>query len=370
MIEEIKTAYRFLIVLGIGGLLLLLSVMVPVVSSDADFSIYNTGWNGCSELGKEAYGTGSLLPTVDISSSSQERILHTSLDELEGDIDPENSAIMIIGPELDFNEEERSYLHEFTALGGILFIADDFGSSDRLLSHLQTDTRITGSAMMDLSFMKSAEFSVTRDMKEHNITEGVDTILMNHPSTVSPGNNAETLINSSGASWLDRDLDGVRDVEEPQGPFSILTVENYGRGELIILSEPSLLINDMKEHFNNSRLLSNLIEHITNDRDTLVIDESHRDLANPVQYSNMIVGSLDIRGRIGILTGLIIFLVVISTPLPLKIWRGSKTLLRKVLSEESRKEPALDETLKRLFEKHPDWDRETIRRMIDDIEGA
>jgi hypothetical protein len=367
MIEEMKTAYRFLIVLSLGGLLLLFSVLVPVISSNADFSIYNTSWNGCSNIGKEAYSTGSFLPSIDVSSSSEEMIVHSSFVELREDLDPDDSSIMIIGPELEFTGDEIRFLHDYMFYGGILFLADDFGSGDQLLGSLETDTRISQKTMIDLSFMKQPVFSLTSDIRPHNITDGVNTILMNYPSTISGDNSSITLINSSEASWLDEKRDDERSIDEEMGPFSILTMEDYGEGKLIVLSDPSLLINNMRDEFDNSRLISNIISYISNGRSSLVIDESHRDLTNPVQVSNIFVGNLNLGSKISIITGFILFFILISTPYPKRIWKALERLLNKLLSEEEKGKTTLEENLKVVFQKHPEWDKDLMNRLIDDI---
>lgn len=370
MIEEIKTAYRFLIVMGIGALFFLFSVLVPVLSSNADFSIYNSSWNGCSSLGREAYGTGSFLPTIDISSSSEERVVHSSFSDLGSQVDPKGTAMMIIGPELDFDGDEGDFAHDFLMNGGILFLADDVGSGNQLLGYLDTDTRISGNIMIDLSFMKKAEFAVTNDLTPHNITEGVGTILMNFPSTISPSKEAKTLINSSGASWLDRTRNQKRDIGEPLGPFSILTIEDYGKGTLIVLSEPSLLINQMRDEFDNSILISNLIDFITKDRGSLVIDESHRDLTNPVQVANLFVGRLNIQEKMGVLIGLSLVFIILSTPYPKRLWKRLEMLLNKLLSEEEKTKPHPSEILDTVISRHPDWDRSVLERFINEIGGT
>jgi hypothetical protein len=369
MIEEIKTAYRFLIVMGVGGILFLFSVLVPVLSSDADFSIYNSSWNGCSTLGREAYQTGSFLPTIDISSSSEEKVVHSSFADLSDQLDPTDSAIMIIGPELDFDIDEGRFVHDFLNEGGMVLLADDVGSGNQLLGYLNTSTRVSGEIMIDLSFMKKAEFAVTNDLVPHNITEGVETLLMNYPSTISHSKETRPLINSSGASWQDRTRNGRRDVGEPLGPFSILTVEKYGKGQLIVLSEPSFLINNMRNQMDNSQLVSNLIDYISRERDTLVIDESHRDLTNPVQVANIFVGRLNLGEKVGILIGLSVFFLIISTPYPKLIWKRLESLLNKLLTEEEQSGPGPSEVIDEVLGRHPDWDRNQLERYIQEIGG-
>ena len=368
MIEEMKTAYRFLIVLGLGAVLLLFSIMIPVASSDADFSIYNTGWNGCSQLGVKAYQTGSFLPSVDISASSEESIHHLPLNELE--LDPSDSAIMIIGPAIDFDKEEASYIDDYMRRGGIVLLADDVGTGNQLLSGLKdTTTRIGGDIIADLSFDKQPEFGVTTNFTDHNITKGINRLLMNYPSTVIPSVRCISLINSSEASWLDINGNDDIDPDESLGPFNIMTIERYGRGSLIVLSEPSLLINQMRNKFNNSVLVDNLIEFMTEDRSTLVIDEYHRDSANPVQITTNFVKRMDFASKIGILVGITALFILISTPYPRRAWKLLERLLNKLLAEEAVKRITKEEVMTTIYKEHPDWDRKVLTKIIDDIEG-
>ena len=172
MIEEMKTVYRYLIVMGAGLLFLMISLMIPVLSTDADFSVYNRDWNGCSKLGKEVYGTGSLLPSIDISGSSEEIVAHSSLTEMSDLLEPESSVIIIIGPRTDFNDDEIGSVDTFLRRGGLLFLADDFGTGNELLSGLDTDTRISGEMMLDLAYrllVRARIDGVLREMLEHSL---------------------------------------------------------------------------------------------------------------------------------------------------------------------------------------------------------
>ncbi len=368
MIEEMKTAYRFLIVMGLGAVLLLFSIMVPVASSDADFSIYNSGWNGCSQLGVKAYQTGSFLPSVDVSTSSEEKIHHLPLNEL--DLNPSDSAIMIIGPTIDFEKEEASYIDDYLRKGGIVLLADDVGTGNQLLDGIMTTTtRISRDIIADLSFDKQPEFGVTTNITEHNLTKGVNRLLMNYPSTIIPSGRCIPLINSSEASWLDTNGNDDIDPDESLGPFNIMTIEQYGRGSLIVLSEPSLLINQMRNKFNNSNLVDNLVEFMTEDRSTLVIDEYHRDSANPVRVTTNFVKRMNFASKTGILVGITAVFILISTPYPKKGWKLLERLLNKLLAEEALKRPTKEDVMATIHNDHPDWDQKVLTKMIRDIEG-
>ncbi|MBN1539976.1 MAG: hypothetical protein JW939_07515 [Candidatus Thermoplasmatota archaeon] len=369
VIEQIKTAYRYLLVMGAGMILLLFSVMVPVLSSDSDFSIYNTGWNGCSRLGKDTYSTGSFIPTIDLSASSEERVVHSSFSEIGSDIRPSRSSLLIIGPDISFSREEGEFAHEFLSEGGLVLLADDFGTGNELLSYLNTTTRFSGRMMLDLSYMKSSKFSVTTEFFPHEVTRNLTMLLMNMPSTVVPSTKAFPVINSSKTSWLSLDGNERWDEDDPSGPFPILTIEKYGRGILAVLSEPSLLINQMRKEMDNGIFVQNLLGFISDGRDSVMIDESHRDLTNPVQVTNSFVASLDLHQKVGIMIALTIVFLVMSTELPRMLMGSVRKLIDRLLSEKPDGPGDARAPLEMVMERHPDWDRAELERLIRDIEG-
>ncbi|MGA1873740.1 MAG: DUF4350 domain-containing protein [Thermoplasmatota archaeon] len=370
MIEQVRTAYRYLLVMGAGLVLLMLSVMVPVLSSDADFSIYNTGWNGCSEIGKDTYSQGSFVPTIDLSGSTKDRVVHNSFSEMGSNIRPHRSALMIIGPDISFSREEGEFAHDFLMKGGLILVADDVGTGNELLGYLNTTTRITGRTMLDLSFMKSAKFSVTTEFSSHEITRNLTMILLNMPSTISPSASADPVVNSSRTSWLSMDGDQKWDAGEPQGPFPILTIERYGSGTLIVLSEPSLLINQMRGEMDNGIFVNNLIDFISVDRENIVIDESHRDLANPVQFTNSFVAALDPYQKVGLLVLISVIFIVLSTSYPRRSLSWLRDRIDRLLSEKTVERSDEVPPLEAVMNKHPDWDRRVLDRLVMDIEGV
>ena len=370
MIDQVKMAYRYLLVIAAGAFLLMLSITVPIISTNADFSIYNTGWNGCSGLGRSVYEQGSFLPTIDLSRSSKDEIVHTSLVDLEGSVEPESTSLMMIGPSVPFTEEEADFVHRFLVLGGTVLLADDFGTGNSLLSRLNTTTRISAEPLVDLSFIKKGEFSVTNRLSDHPICEGVGSLLMNHPSTVSATRGAFSIVNSTDASWLDVDGDMERDLTEPGGPLSIMTEEVYGRGRLLVLAEPSLLINQMEDRLNNSVLRKNLVALLAANKSTVLIDESHRDLDDPFRSFGSYTRGLSSAWKAAIIVSLIIATVLISVPRP----AGSMALVEKSFKGLFRKDvrPLADrgEVLAKVCERHPEWDRKVLERIMTDVEGV
>jgi hypothetical protein len=372
MIEQVKIAYRYLLVMGIGMILFIFSIMVPILSSDADFSIYNTGWNGCSEIGKNVYETGSFLPTIDLTASSEEMVVHNSLSELPGGLDEVSSCIFIIGPGTDFDDDEGKFIDGFLNKGGLVLLADDIGSGNDLLSKLDTSTRITGRTMLDLAYMKNSSFSVTTEFSDHPINNDLTMLLMNHPSTVAPSNDARIIINSSKTAWLSLDGNDRWDDGEPLGPFPLLSIENYGRGTLIVLSEPSLLINNMNDdkRMDNGIFVRNLIEFMTDGRNTTIIDESHRDLTDPVQLSNNFISFMDrTEEKIAVLILISAIFIILNTSYPKRSLKSLRRIIEKILTEKTKVETSNKSLVDIVMERHPEWDKRMLEKIVKDIEG-
>lgn len=371
MIEEMKTAYKYLIVIGAALLLLAISVTVPLISSNADFSIYNTGWNGCSSLAKDVYSTGSLLPTIDIGSSSRQRIMHEPLSDLRNVLDPEDSSLIIIGPSSDFSKEEGRFVHDLLSSGGKVLLADDIGRGNQLLGMLNTTSRFSSGKMVDLSFMKKAEFAVASEMGDHSITAGITSVLLNHPSIVIPSPYSRQLMGSSSSSWIDSNENLLNDEDEVQGPFSLLTIEGYGKGELILLSDPSIMINNMLPRMDNALLVQNILSHITDNRSTVVIDESHRDTTDPVRVIGSFTGSIGGTEKIAVLLVIILAFFLVQTDLLRWSIRRIRSAVDSWLKEEVRDVQDIDMTIDGIMKRHPDWNRDTLYKLagMSEVEG-
>ena len=237
-------------------------------------------------------------------------------------------------------------------------------------STLQRFSRISERTLLDLSFMKSSKFSVTTEFSDHEITRNLTMLLMNLPSTVIPSDRALPVVNSSRTSWLSLYEDGIWNEGEPLGPFPLLTIERYGRGTLIVLSEPSLLINQMRDEMDNGIFVSNLIEFISRDRENIIVDESHRDLTNPVQFTNSFVAGLDPYQKVGILVAISVIFLILNTSYPRTVLGSFRRLIDRLLSEKRVVPGEQRPPIEVVMEAHPDWDRRVLERLIKDIEGA
>lgn len=362
---------------GVVLTVLALSMVSPVISSTTDFSIFNTDWNGTSSFAVSTYRAGMFVPSFEVKDTGADlQVVTTRI--LDMDLDPATTALVIIGPTKTFGDEESSTLGAFVRAGGVVLLADDFGTGNSLLEKMGSGSRFSGLLVMDLAFDKRPEFSVCFDIAEDPLTANVTKLLLNYPSSISPAEDAQVIARTSIASWLDRDGDRVQDWGEPRGPFPVLAREEMGEGSVILLSDPSVLINGMRDELDNGRLADNIVSEICLGRTAVLFDESHRDFFSPVGITTSFTGGLDANMKI-VLVALAFVLVLwmstdlvedalgrvavtvrrLATAIRAKVWRGKKAPETREVPEKT-----LDDLARELSEKHPGWKAGVVRYLV------
>lgn len=348
MRKRMRTITIYIIAAVVVALMFLFSLSAPLVTNNADFSIYNTGWNGCSRLAVRTYETGDLIPNLRLANDRDMEVTQKTI--LDYSVIPNSTSMVILGPDLDFSSDEVEYVDNFLRDGGKVVLADDYGTGNQLLDGLNTSSRFAGETLYDLSFEKSPEFSVVYDFREHELTQDLFFVMLNRPTYLRPDDTAVPLMNSTQGSWVERGEDETHKI----GSAPLLSVERYGDGELILLSDPSMLINSMIDRLDNEIFLMNLLDHISEDRTDIIIDESHRDM-NLVfriiyteNYPSRYVSFLVISGAI------MASAAVMMPGFKDKVFKNINRLLSIFIKEEK------EDTLSKVLNNHPDWDKHKL----------
>ena len=311
---RLRRGYVSIAVLALASLLLLVSATAPAISSTADFSIFNSGWNGTSDLAMTTYKLGKFSPTFEVKSTGTEmQVAQIGLDRLV--LDPIGSALVEIGPTAAFSDSDGTIVGDFVRAGGVLLLADDFGTGNSLLQKMGASSRISGKLVMDLAFDKKPQFPVCFDIRPSPLTTNVTSILLNYPSSLVLNSSARTspVAFTSIASWLDIDGNGERGLNEPSGPFPIIAEEKLGNGTIVLLSDPSVLINGMSKHLNNTDLKDDILTVLCLGRSSVFFDESHRDAFDPVAITMRFTGSVPAETKGGVTVLAFILVLWIAT---------------------------------------------------------
>ncbi len=354
----------YIITIAIFFLILFFSISAPILVSESDFSIYNPGWNGCSDLAVKTREMGNFAPNIELAEGTQTEVTQRELSEYE--VEPENTGLMMIGPRQGFEQENIEYVHDFLQEGGIAVIADDFGTGNTLLEGLDTNSSFHPYPLLDLAFEEKPERGVSYNFTEHDITQEVSQVELNSPTAIDKDENATTLMRSSEASWLDENENGVKDEDESFEQYPLMTTEEYGEGELILVSDPSIFINSMLERKDNRQLAENILDHLSEGRANIIFDESHREIS--FLYRIVYTGELPNR-----IIAVLLSLVGLSIGIYSTVSEDDKGFFEKIryiiLHFVGEEEEETD-TVGKVLNDHPDWDEEKLK-MINErfIEG-
>ena len=379
MASKLRRGYAAVAVMAVAVAMLIVSMAAPVASTSTDFSIFNSGWNGTSQLAVLTYQQGKFAPTFEFKSTGTE-ISVEQLDLTDVKLDPQANSLVIIGPTKTFTAAEGTHVGDFVRAGGVLLLADDFGTGNSLLEGMEATTRFSGDLVMDLAYEKQPEFSVLFNIDNDPLTKNVSTLLLNYPSSLVVNTTTTTAIAfSSIASWLDANGNRQQEWGEPRGPFPVIAKERMGVGWIILVSDPSVFINGMRGYMDNAIFANNTINQVCVTRDSVYFDESHRKFLDPVSITLEYTGVVSTNAKAILAAVALVLTLWISTDLMDRLFawgrrrtsKATATLLellpRMFFRRKEEKVPELpdiDATVERLTQEHPEWRAGLLRYLL------
>jgi hypothetical protein len=248
-----RTSSLILIVLAV--LLVVSLTAIWFYPSAQDFMTSNKMWNGVNSFVTE-YGA-----TVVESEASLEQ-------------SPSESVIITI-PYLEYSPNELAGIKHDLANGSQIVIMDDFGFGNQLLQYLELELRFFNYELLDPLFCyKTPYIPRITDFSPDIQNAGIQAIALNHATALDTTTGWTVLAWSSQNSFLDINSNGTQDKAEPSGPFPVAAGRNYDAGYLVVIADPSLIINTMVTQ-NDNRAFINYIIHSHYDNPGVMMDVSH-----------------------------------------------------------------------------------------------
>jgi len=260
--------YGFLIFVGIS--LLIMPIAVPIIKTSAEYSIFNTEWSGCSDFASIIIHSGGKIVPILYPYNT------IGLSKLKG-------TLIIIGPNIAFSKSEGNCVKKFIENGGTVFIADDFGTSNTLLSELNVPLRISKQHLKDIFYSKNINFPIVAKIYNSTISTNMSYIVLNAPSTIlisKSSSNIKIIAISSKASILEKS-----EIVNNMKSYPVMVEVKYGKGRLILLSDPSILCNDMYKV--NKQFMLNLVRYFNSK--VYYIDEAHHSDVNPYSIATVYI---------------------------------------------------------------------------------
>jgi hypothetical protein len=262
----VKLSYALIVAIVVAALI----ISVPLLNTTKeDFSTYNTAWNGASDAkalaSNDGYATRSVFALSEIGTSGDGVLFM---------LNPVSSA--------GFSTSDASTLQSFVRNGGVLVLANDFGNGNAVLSGLGVlgEARFNGSLLEDnVSKGVDAAHPLITDINASGLTASVHMLYFNYGTVLdTSGANVTVLAQSAPTSYLLTPTGGNATVNATTGAHPVLATLDYGNGRIVLLSDPSVFINNMLGQADNQQLLTSTLANLTggNTAVPIMFDESHR----------------------------------------------------------------------------------------------
>ncbi len=246
----------FDILLPTAALIIVISMVCLWASpSVQDFMTTNSLWNGIQNISEEFDAT-----SIDSSSELPDS--------------PQGKTLLSI-PSLQYGEDSLAEIQEFVTLGGRLLLLDDRGQGNGLLEYLGLEARFSGIPLLDPLFCyRNQQLPKITDFSPEIEKEGIKVVVFNHATVLTDVAESDVIAWSSAASFLDFDKNDDWSPAEEKGPFPVAAKYQLGRGTVILVSDPSIIINSMVRKDDNHSFVNYLIGQETGQGD-LLIDRQH-----------------------------------------------------------------------------------------------
>ncbi len=320
------------------------ALIIAASTSAASFGAYNSGWDGGSKLRTEAEATGA-TPKILQDTADYKKV-------------PANESVaFILSPDSSYNSRSQEQIQEFVQNGGTLVVAEDFGRhSNPLLQTLGVRARFDGRIVYDERYnYRSPAMPLARNLSNHSLATNVSALTLNH-GTVIQAQNGSVVAETSEYAYIDTNQNAKLDENETISNYSVVTTHTVGQGRVILISDPSMLINAMLDRPGNKAFVQNLVR----EQSFVLLDYSHSAQIPPLMAAILILRDSAI-AQVLIGGGLLF---------ELAIWVSYPGLFSRLLPSNSMNEQPRKQLMDRnamltyLKQKHPNWEEERTERVV------
>jgi len=206
----------------ISMMLSLLFTLVVYPPSD-DFHYANPSWNGYSKI-YEYFNARRVGVDIDIREIME---------------NPNRYALIIV-PMKKPDEAYLNFIKIFLENGGLILVLDDHGYGNEILKFLNLKASFIHEGVVydPVFFYKRPELA-----KVSFNLEGEDFILqLNYASMLQP-EGCKVIASTSRFAFFDRNLNGLWEFGEDEGPLAVAAKCNVGAGEIVLISDPDVFSN-------------------------------------------------------------------------------------------------------------------------------
>lgn len=261
------------------------------------FEPFNPVWEGTSEF------RTAIVLDEDAPHHGEQLLTATRYEDIPGT----GTVAFVIAPDRPYSSEDAAAVAHFVDRGGTLVLMDNFGNhTNPLLTDLGADARLDGHVLRDERFFyRGPTMPIATTVRNHSWTNDVDQLTLN-VATAIEADNATMLIGTSETGYLGGLADEI-DEEDDLQVYPVVTIERIGEGHVVLISDPSIAVNQMIDEPDNRAFLGALVD----DADTVVYDLSHSGSVPPIQLVLITIRSTIVLQLVLGLVGIV--LVILAT---------------------------------------------------------
>lgn len=243
-------------VVTLGVLLIAGTVLIIHLSTDYnEYGRYNPGWNGTSRFFE--------------GLEKDNLVLLGDADGLPG---YNNTSLLIIAPAGNYSATEIGYYRDYLERGNTMLVLDDFGSANSLLSQLRSGVHVRNIPLMSADrAYNNPVFVRAYPSGNSPVIQNISALSLDRPSAVDGGT---PFLFSSLLSWEDKNGNQKADPDETIGQFAVGTAVQVGKGQIIVISDPGILINAM-ERSDGAGDRATFLSNVYHLKSTVIIDQAH-----------------------------------------------------------------------------------------------
>jgi hypothetical protein len=202
----------------------LVSPAAVAAQNDADYGLTSDAWNSLTELIRLGPASGAQV-------TATTRLDLSSLSERDG-------LLIVFPTEQPPRDDLAAFLHD----GGRVAIADDFGAAEGWLGGFAIRRTPLAPGVTAPRLRGNRNVLIAEPSAPHPLSREVPVLVVNHPSVLHHAELAPVL--------------------ELAGGGAVVLAGAVGKGRLVVLSDPSALINNMLELTGNRRFATNLLGYL------------------------------------------------------------------------------------------------------------
>ena len=271
------------------------------------------------------------------------------------------SVAVVLSPDTAYTANESARVRRFVERGGTLVVAEDFGANgNALLAAVGADARVDGRIVRDeREYYREPAMPVASNVTNRSAV-GADRLTLNYGTVVRPGD-AEVLVRTSEFAYLDANRNERLDDAESLASRPVVTRERVGNGTVVVVSDPSVLINAMLDRPGNRAFARALFDG----HDRVLLDYSHAPSLPPLALAVLVL-------RESALAQVLVGGLVLAGIGAWVRWPDARGegVLGTVRDRLDRRPGGESPTLSRaevrdyLERRHPDWDDDRLERVV------